>query len=76
MQILRKLLADKPKKTFFAILSIACKETRETHYWIHLLSDTGYLSREDKVSLMADVDELLKIIGSIQETVKVKLQNS
>jgi len=33
-------------KDFFAKLSIAYKEARETHYWIRLLKDTDYLSEE------------------------------
>ena len=32
------------EKDFFAKLSIAYKEARETHYWLRLLKDTGYLT--------------------------------
>ena len=63
-------------KDFFAKLSIAYKEARETHYWIRLLSDTGYFTNEEKNSLLSDIDELLKIIGSIQKTMKQKIRNS
>ena len=69
-------IGGQTEKDFFAKLSIAYKEARETHYWIRLLSDTGYLSVEDKTSLLSDVDELLKIIGSIQKTMKQKIRNS
>lgn len=54
-------------KDFYAKLTIAYKEARETHYWIRLLTDTNYLSEEENESLLFDVDELLKIIGSIQK---------
>ena len=57
-------------KDFFAKLSIAYKEARETHYWIRLLKDTDYLSEEQSESLLNDVTELLKIIGSIQKTLR------
>ena len=40
--------------------------------WIRLLKDTDYLSVEEADSLLKDVDELLRIIGSIQK----KLRNS
>ncbi len=63
-------------KDFFAKLSIAYKEARETHYWIRLLNDTGYFSNEERKSLLSDVNELLKIIGSIQKTLKTKFSNS
>lgn len=58
------------KKDFFAKLTISYKEARETHYWIRLLTETGYINKEQSKSLLADVTELLKIIGSIQKTIR------
>jgi four helix bundle protein len=55
---------------FFAKLTIAYKEARETKYWLNLLRDTGYLSNEQSISLLIDIEELLKIIGSIQKTLR------
>jgi len=57
-------------KDFFAKLTIAYKEARETHYWIRLLKDTDYLTKEQSESLLEDINELLKIIGSIQKTIR------
>ena len=57
-------------KDFYAKLTIAYKEARETHYWIRLLKDTDFLSVEEADSLLKDVDELLRIIGSIQKTLR------
>lgn len=57
-------------KDFYAKLTIAYKEARETHYWIRLLTDTNYLTKEENESLLLDVEELLKIIGSIQKTLR------
>jgi four helix bundle protein len=54
-------------------LTIAYKETRETHYWIRLLTDTDILTKEQSESILIDTEELLKIIGSIQKTMKAKL---
>jgi len=61
-------------KDFYAKLTIAYKEARETHYWVRLLTDTNYLSKEENESLLYDIDELLKIIGSIQK--KLRTNNS
>lgn len=63
-------------KDFFAKMSIAYKEARETHYWIRLLSDSGIIKTNGKDSLISDCEELLKIIGSIQKTMKDKIRNS
>ncbi|MEJ7623088.1 MAG: four helix bundle protein [Pyrinomonadaceae bacterium] len=55
---------------FISKLSIAYKEARETRYWIRLLGATGYFDASQTTSLIMDVDELLKMIGSIQTTTK------
>lgn len=57
-------------KDFYAKLTIAYKEARETHYWIRLMKDTDYLSQEEANYLLKDTEELLKIIGSIQKTLR------
>ena len=56
------------KADFVSKLSIAYKEFRETKYWIRLLQKTDYLDDTQAKSLLADNEELLKIIGSIQIT--------
>ena len=58
------------RKDFFAKLTIAYKEARESHYWIRLLKDTDFLTEKESESLLADIEEILKIIGSIQKTVR------
>ena len=58
------------KKDFFAKLSISYKEARESHYWLRLLRDTGFFEPKLAKSLLADADELLRIIGSILKTVR------
>ncbi|MBA9075008.1 four helix bundle protein [Flavobacterium gossypii] len=63
-------LGGQSRKDFFAKLSIAYKEAREAHYWIRLLKDTGYLTAHQHQSLLHDAEELLKIIGSIQKTIR------
>lgn len=57
------------RKDFFAKLTIAYKEARESHYWIRLLKDTDYLTVSESDSLLKDIEEILRIIGSIQKTV-------
>ena len=59
-------------KDFFAKLTISYKEARETHYWIRLLTATDYLTKDKGESLLQDIEELLRIIGSIQKTLRSK----
>jgi four helix bundle protein len=72
---IEEAIGGQSEKDFFAKLTIAYKETRETHYWIRLLTDTDYLTKEQSESMLNDVEELLKIIGSIQKTIKNKLNS-
>jgi four helix bundle protein len=68
-------IGGQSEKDFFAKLNIAYKESRETHYWLRLLRDTNYLSESESKSMLDDCDELLKIIGSIIKTMKIKLNS-
>lgn len=63
-------------KDFFAKITIAYKETRETHYWLRLLRDSGYIDANLSIELLNDCNEMLKIIGSIQKTMSLKISNS
>ena len=63
-------IGGQSRKDFYAKLTIAYKEARESHYWIRLLNDTEYLTDIDVESLLNDVDEILKIIGSIQKSIR------
>jgi four helix bundle protein len=67
---IEEAIGGQSEKDFFAKLTISYKEARETHYWIRLLKDTDYLSVEEADNLLKDVDELLRIIGSIQKTLR------
>jgi four helix bundle protein len=55
---------------FLAKLTIAYKEARESRFWIRLLGDSGYLTGRECKSMFDDVEELLRIIGAIQRTVR------
>jgi len=65
-------IGGQSEKDFFAKMSIAYKESRETHYWIRLLRDSDYLDRKASESILNDCEELIKISGSIQKTIKSK----
>jgi len=67
---IEEAIGGQSRKDFFAKLTIAYKEARETHYWIRLLKDTDYLDEEQYNSLIGDIEELQKIIGSIQKTIR------
>lgn len=67
---IEEAIGGQSEKDFLTKLTIAYKEARKTHYWIRLLKDTTYLNQDEANSLIDDVEELLKIIGSIQKTMR------
>jgi len=46
-------------------MNIALKEAVETDYWIRLLCDTGFLTEEEKNSILPDCKELERLLTSI-----------
>lgn len=65
-------IGGQSERDFLSKLSIAYKEARESMYWLKLLQATDYLNQEQAESLLADAEELCKIIGSIQKTIKTR----
>ncbi len=63
-------IGGQSNKDFLSKLSIAYKEARETMYWLRLLQATDYLSKSASESMLSDAEELCKILGKIQITLK------
>ena len=59
---------------FQAKISIAYKEALETSYWLRLLHSSKYLTDMQFNSLHSDCEELIRILGSTQLTMKAKIQ--
>ncbi len=50
---------------FISKLRISLKEANETRYWLSLMKDTDIISEEQADSMLADCEELIKILVSI-----------
>lgn len=59
-------------KDFYHKLAIAYKEARESYYFIRILAARKMIDRSISQELLADADELMKIIGAIKRTLKKK----
>ena len=60
------------KADFISKMSIALKEATETEYWLELLLNTEYLTREQYSSIQVDCSEICKLLTSIVKTAKAK----
>jgi four helix bundle protein len=63
-------IGGQSEKDFISKISIAYKEAREIIYWIRLLNATDYLTNGETKNILPDAEELCKIIGKIQITIK------
>ncbi|NQV03712.1 MAG: four helix bundle protein [Bacteroidia bacterium] len=61
-------VAGQSKKDFRHKLSIAYKEARETDFWLKLLCETGYLTREKAEPGLKICDEVIRILFTILKT--------
>jgi len=62
---LEEAVGGQTRRDFVAKCSVAYKEARETHYWLRLLRDTDHLDEKQAVSLLADCEELLRLLTTI-----------
>ena len=53
------------KADFTAKMYIACKEARESHYWLRLLGSAGILPAERLAPLTDEANQLVAILTSI-----------
>lgn len=67
---IEEAIVAQSKKDFISKISISYKEARETYYWIRIIKDSGYISQKQGESLLADLEELLKIMTVILKSSK------
>ena len=62
--------AAQSEADFVSKYSIACKEARETHYWLRLLEVSAILPPDSLAELEIECDELIAILTSIIKKMK------
>jgi four helix bundle protein len=60
-----KAQAGQSKPDFASKLSIACKEARETHYWLRLLAATDIVPPDRLSPLQDEANQLIAILTTI-----------
>lgn len=61
------------KKDFLSKMHISFKECVETQYWLDLMFETDYLSKEEYDSISMDCEELRKLLSSITKSTSENL---
>jgi len=57
--------AGQSRADFVSKLSIACKEARETHYWLRLLSATKIVPESRLTGLLDEANQLVAILTTV-----------
>ena len=64
----REAIRAQSKPDFYAKLNISLKEASETEYWLELLHESDYITKEQFESIHSDCEELIKILTAITKT--------
>ena len=62
------------KQDFLLKMYISYKECNETLYWLELLSEVGYISKEQYGMMKEECMEIERILASITKTTRKNLQ--
>ena len=62
------------KRDFLSKMNIALKEAAETEYWIKLLVETDFITKQQEKSILDDCIEINKLLHAIVKTTKKETQ--
>jgi four helix bundle protein len=60
-------IAAQSRKDFISKMAIACKEARETRYWLRLLNESRIVEF-NYTNFLSTIEEIIKVITSIVKT--------
>ena len=66
-------IGSQSSKDFLSKISIAYKESRETIYWLKLLTATHFLTENESNPALKDAEAICRILGKIQIAIKNKI---
>jgi len=68
--------ASQSEADFLSKYSIACKEARETHYWLRLLSETSFVAADRLTGMIQEADELVAILTCIVRKIRARREGA
>lgn len=67
---IKEAIRGQSKADFYAKMNISLKEASETEYWLELLHESDFITKEQFESIYNDCQEIIKILVSITKTQK------
>lgn len=68
--------AGQTRKDFITKMAIAAKEANESRYWLRLLRDGGILDVRTSERLIADCDEIVRMLTATVKTAQTRISRS
>ncbi len=65
-------VASQSEADFISKYSIACKEARETHYWLRLMAETNVVPAEQLTEITNECGQLIAILTTIIKKMRDK----
>jgi len=72
---IREAEHSESKADFVHKMAVSQKEINETIYWLELLQETEYISKQEFESITADAVEIIKLITSSIKTAKLTINH-
>lgn len=66
--------AAQSKPDFISKMNIALKESRESHYWLRLITAAELMGKGQLDSITNEADEITRILGAIVRTARRNLE--
>ncbi len=70
----REAMRGQSKADFYSKLNIALKEADETAYWLELLFETDYITKQQFDSIYKDCEEIVRLLVSITKKQNQNIQ--
>lgn len=65
---IKEAIVSQSKKEFVSKMNISLKEASESEYWLELLFETNYISKEEFDSIYNDCVEINKLLTAIMKS--------
>jgi four helix bundle protein len=73
---IEEAIGGQSEKDFLSKIGISYKESRESLYWLRLMRETKLMDSDTADSLIGEANELVRILGSIQLTIRQKMSSA
>lgn len=68
----KEAIRGQSREDFAYKMNVSLKEASESEYWLELLYETGYITKQQFDSVISDCTELIRLLTAIVKTCRLK----